>query len=179
MAHRNSCISAIVRRYCISRHDDERQIQRSKSARHAQRRRRNTAYSACSLYPEGTTHPWTEFKRGTRIVRNRIQLSGWERISDELRDQQELSLPKYCLRRQSCMRPEFPLQGVTHDLTAARQWAMQFVQWYKHEHRHSGIRYVTTGTASCRPDRHLLEARHAVYQSARQRNPQRWSGNTT
>ena len=28
------------------------------------------------------------------------------------------------------------------DLAGARQWAADFVHWYNHEHRHSGIRYV-------------------------------------
>lgn len=32
------------------------------------------AYSTCSSYAECTTHPWTEFERGTRVVGNRIQL---------------------------------------------------------------------------------------------------------
>ena len=81
------------------------------------------------------------------------------------------------LFRTAKYRPEFPLKGFA-DLTAARQWAMQFVQWYNHEHRHSGIRYVTPAQRHAGRDRHLLEARHAVYQSARQRNPRRWSGNT-
>ncbi len=81
------------------------------------------------------------------------------------------------LFRTAKYRPEFPLKGFA-DLTAARQWAMQFVQWYNHEHRHSGIRYVTPAQRHAGRDRHLLEARHAVYQSARERNPRRWSGNT-
>jgi hypothetical protein len=61
---------------------------------------------------------------------------------------------------------------------AARQWAMQFVQWYNHEHRHSGIRYVTPAQRHAGRDHSLLKARHAVYQTARQRTPRRWSGNT-
>ena len=32
------------------------------------------AYPTCSSYAECTTHPWTEFERGTRVVRNCIQL---------------------------------------------------------------------------------------------------------
>ena len=76
--------------------------------------------------------------------------------------------------------PQFPrtIAPAHADLVAARQWAMQFVQWYNHEHRHSGIRYVTPAQRHARCDRRLLEARHAVYQSARERNPRRWSGNT-
>jgi hypothetical protein len=46
------------------------------------------------------------------------------------------------LFRTAKYHPEFPLKGFA-DLVAGRQWAMQFVQWYNHEHPHSGIRYVT------------------------------------
>ena len=46
------------------------------------------------------------------------------------------------LFRTAKYRPEFPLKGFA-DLDSARQWAMRFVHWYNHEHRHSGIRYVT------------------------------------
>ena len=69
------------------------------------------------------------------------------------------------LFRTAKYRPEFPLKGFV-DLDDTRQWAMRFVQWYNHGHRHSGIRYVGP----------VLAARHAVHQDARQRNPQRWSG---
>jgi putative transposase len=55
---------------------------------------------------------------------------------------------------------------------------MQFVQWYNHEHRHSAIRYVTPAQRHAGWDGPALAARHAVYQEARQRNPQRWSGPT-
>jgi putative transposase len=63
------------------------------------------------------------------------------------------------------------------------QWAvrfvqLRFVQWYNDEHRHSGIRYVTPGQRHAGQDRPLLEARHAVYQDARDRTPRRWSRQT-
>jgi putative transposase len=74
-------------------------------------------------------------------------------------------------------RPEFPSKGFA-DLDAARQWTVQFVHWYNHEHRHSGIRYVTPAQRHAGQDRPLLEARHAVYQDARDRNPRRWSRQT-
>jgi putative transposase len=74
-------------------------------------------------------------------------------------------------------RPEFPSKGFA-DLDAARQWTVRFVQWYNHEHRHSGIRYVTPAQRHAGQDRPLLEARHAVYQDARDRNPRRWSRQT-
>jgi putative transposase len=55
---------------------------------------------------------------------------------------------------------------------------LRFVQWYNDEHRHSGIRYVTPGQRHAGQDRPLLEARHAVYQDARDRTPTRWSRQT-
>jgi transposase InsO family protein len=63
-------------------------------------------------------------------------------------------------------------------LEAARQWVHGFVQWYNHEHRHSAIRYVTPDQRHRGVDGELLKQREAVYEMARQRNPERWSGNT-
>jgi putative transposase len=74
-------------------------------------------------------------------------------------------------------RPEFPLKGFA-DLPAAREWSARFVSWYNNDHRHSGIRYVTPAQRHSGQDRRLLDARHAVYQDARERNPRRWSGQT-
>ena len=81
------------------------------------------------------------------------------------------------LFRTAKYRPEFPLKGFA-DLDAARTWARRFVQWYNEEHRHSGIRYVTPAQRHAGQDGRVLDARHALYQDAQQRNPQRWSGPT-
>jgi Integrase core domain len=86
-------------------------------------------------------------------------------------------------RAAPCVREVSELRNIVRSshsrgLVAARQWAMQFLQWYNHEHRHSGIRYVTPAQRRAGWDRRLLKARHAVYQSARERNPRRWSGKT-
>ena len=48
--------------------------------------------------------------------------------------------------------------------------------WYNHEHRHSGIRYVTPAQRHAGEDGSVLAARHALYQQAREANPRRWSG---
>jgi transposase InsO family protein len=45
------------------------------------------------------------------------------------------------LFRTAKYRPGFPVNGF-QSLEEARQWAARFVQWYNHEHRHSGLRYV-------------------------------------
>ncbi|CAH2603512.1 transposase [Rhodovastum atsumiense] len=81
------------------------------------------------------------------------------------------------LFRTAKYRPEFPVAGFV-DLAAAREWAVWFVQWYNHEHRHSGIRYITPAQRHAGEDRRLLGTRHAVYQAARERNPRRWSRHT-
>ena len=81
------------------------------------------------------------------------------------------------LFRTAKYRPEFPERGFA-DLQAARNWASQFVRWYNHEHRHSGIRYVTPAQRHAGLDKDILQARHEVYIQARQRNPQRWSRST-
>lgn len=74
-------------------------------------------------------------------------------------------------------RPEFPRGGFS-ELQAARRWAARFAHWYNHEHRHSGIRYVSPAQRHEGRDREILHARHALYLQARARNPRRWSGST-
>jgi len=81
------------------------------------------------------------------------------------------------LFRTAKYRPGFPTEGFT-DLTAARQWAAQFVDWYNEEHRHSGLRYVAPSERHRGDDQRILAQRHALYQTARQRHPQRWRRNT-
>ena len=74
-------------------------------------------------------------------------------------------------------RPEFPDTGFA-DLQAAQAWAHRFVHWYNHEHRHSGIRYVSPAQRHAGDDAAILQARHEVYLKARERNPTRWSRDT-
>jgi len=81
------------------------------------------------------------------------------------------------LFRTAKYRPEFPTKGFA-DLDQARAWAARFVHWYNHEHRHSGIRYVSPAQRHAGHDGGILAARHALYCQARQRNPRRWSRGT-
>ena len=64
------------------------------------------------------------------------------------------------------------------DLAAARSWAAAFVRWYNHDHRHSGIRYVSPAQRHTGEDHAILAARHALYLQARALKPARWSGKT-
>lgn len=54
----------------------------------------------------------------------------------------------------------------------------EFVYWYNEVHRHSGIRYVTPGQRHRGEDVDILEKRNEIYSAAKERNPQRWSGDT-
>ena len=81
------------------------------------------------------------------------------------------------LFRTAKYRPEFPTKGFA-DLAGARSWAADFVRWYNHDHRHSGIRYVSPAQRHAGEDHAILAARHELYLRAQIQNPARWSGKT-
>ena len=74
-------------------------------------------------------------------------------------------------------RPNYPLKPFAQ-VTDARDWVTGLVEWYNHGHRHSAIRFVTPGQRHEGLDENLLVKRKAIYETARTRNPQRWSGTT-
>lgn len=74
---------------------------------------------------------------------------------------------KYC--------PEWPSKGF-EDLTAVRDWVKGFVSWYNEEHCHSGIGFVTPAQRHRGEDKEMLTKRREVYEAAKIRNPNRWSG---
>jgi transposase InsO family protein len=74
-------------------------------------------------------------------------------------------------------RPGYPSQAFA-DLAAARKWVASFVNWYNNDHRHSAIRFVTPAQRHAGHDQPLLRRRKVVYEAARARHPQRWSGTT-
>ena len=76
---------------------------------------------------------------------------------------------KYC--------PQYPAQAFA-DLDQARQWVASFVDWYNHEHRHSSINFVTPAQRHAGLDKGILEQRKRVYEMAKARHPERWSGQT-
>jgi len=71
--------------------------------------------------------------------------------------------------------PAYPSQPFD-SIESARQWVHEFVQWYNEEHRHSSIRFVTPGQRHRGEDVAILDARKIVYETAKEKNPQRWSG---
>jgi putative transposase len=81
------------------------------------------------------------------------------------------------LFRTAKYRPEFPPKGFI-DEAAAQTWASAFVSWYNHDHRHSGIGYVSPAQRHAGEDVAILAARHELYERAKASHPQRWSGAT-
>jgi transposase InsO family protein len=81
------------------------------------------------------------------------------------------------LFRTAKYRPQFPASGFA-SLEDARRWASEFVAWYNHDHRHSGIRYVSPAQRHAGADRDILARRHTLYLRAREANPRRWARHT-
>ena len=52
------------------------------------------------------------------------------------------------------------------------------MQWYNHQHKHSGLKFVTPAQRHDGRDAAVLQQRVQVYEVAKQRHPERWSGAT-
>ena len=74
-------------------------------------------------------------------------------------------------------RPQYPRKPFA-SLEAARTWVSWFIGWYNTQHRHSAIRFVTPDERHSGKDAEILAKRDAVYAAARERRPDRWTGNT-
>lgn len=81
------------------------------------------------------------------------------------------------LFRTAKYRPSYPSGGFA-SLEAAQAWVAAFVLWYNEEHQHSAIRFVTPADRHYGREDAILAHRHEVYESARARRPDRWSGAT-
>ena len=73
-------------------------------------------------------------------------------------------------------RPGFPADGFI-DLDASRHWIQAFVEWYNNEHRHSALKYVTPSQRHTGEATSILAERRSVYQQAKAKHLERWSGN--
>lgn len=81
------------------------------------------------------------------------------------------------LFRTTKYRPEYP-KGPFESLEAARAWFQWFVTWYNTEHQHSGIKFVTPDERHRGMDTETLKRRERVYEQAKARHPERWTGKT-
>ncbi len=71
-------------------------------------------------------------------------------------------------------RPDYPEKGFA-TIDAARAWVQAFATWYNHDHRHSGIGFVTPVERHTGRDITILAQRDALYTAARAAKPERWS----
>ncbi len=76
---------------------------------------------------------------------------------------------KYC--------PQWPKDGFA-TLEEARVWVGSFVSWYNDEHCHSSIKFVTPAQRHRGEDKAVLKKRDNVYELAKAKHPERWSGKT-
>ena len=74
-------------------------------------------------------------------------------------------------------RPDYPRRPF-RSVEEACSWACAFMDWYNHQHRHSGIRFVTPDQRHSGEAVEICRQRSQVYDLARQRQPRRWSRNT-
>lgn len=74
--------------------------------------------------------------------------------------------------------PTFPMMDKFLSIVAARQWSEKFVAWYNQEHLHSGLKFVTPQQRHNGQDKTIMLNRHKVYELAKAKHPERWSGQT-
>jgi hypothetical protein len=74
-------------------------------------------------------------------------------------------------------RPEYPAKPFD-TMLEAREWVHTFTYWYNNVHLHSGIGFVTPADRHNGNDVAVLANRHQIYQKAKSKHPERWSGRT-
>lgn len=72
--------------------------------------------------------------------------------------------------------PAYPSKPF-ESLDSARAWVYEFVKWYNNQHHHSAIRFVTPQERHSGQEQKVLYHRQTVYGAAKERHPERWSGN--
>lgn len=68
--------------------------------------------------------------------------------------------------------PRKPFQSIEQ----CKAWMISFTEWYNKEHRHSGIKFVTPYQRHHGFEKEILVKRQCVYEAAKLKNPNRWSG---
>jgi transposase InsO family protein len=74
-------------------------------------------------------------------------------------------------------RPDYPNRPF-RTREEACLWVAAFVEWYNHQHRHSGIQFVTPHQRHSGQAVAICARRDQVYAEARERHPRRWSRGT-
>lgn len=113
---------------------------------------------------KGATMLYTLYQLGITPSRSRPRVSNDNPYSE--------SLFKTCK-----YRPDFPIKGFS-SLDESRNWCLDFVKWYRNEHHHSNMGFVTPRQLHLGMAEEILEKRRQVYEAAKLKNPLRWSGST-
>jgi len=71
-------------------------------------------------------------------------------------------------------RPNYPTRPFSSKEEGC-QWVSSFVDWYNHQHRDSGIKFVTPHQLHSGEALEICRQRSRVYELARIANPKRWS----
>jgi putative transposase len=74
-------------------------------------------------------------------------------------------------------RPDYPYKGFL-SIAEARDWVLKFSHWYNVNHKHSGLKFVIHHQRHAGLAKEVLVKRKDVYQKAKDKNPDRWSGQT-
>lgn len=74
-------------------------------------------------------------------------------------------------------RPDYPDKPFK-SLEEARAWMQKFVYWYNKVHKHKNLKFVTPEQRHTGQAASILKGRGQVYETARDRHPERWSGKT-
>ncbi|MFQ5744871.1 MAG: transposase [Acidobacteriota bacterium] len=72
-------------------------------------------------------------------------------------------------------RPDYPVNGFAN-IDEAREWVLSFSHWYNTVHKHSGLKFTTPEQVHTGEATTLLAEREELYKQARERHPNRWSG---
>ena len=75
-------------------------------------------------------------------------------------------------------RPNYQPKGF-ETLEDARDWCKIFVNSYRYEHHHSGIKFLTPAERHEGKSEEILNNRHKVYEAAKAAHPERWNGRST
>ena len=74
--------------------------------------------------------------------------------------------------------PDYQPAGFS-SIEEARSWCQSFVNWYRFEHHHSGIKFLTPSSRHDGKGEEILANRHIVYEAAKAVHPERWNGRKT
>lgn len=75
-------------------------------------------------------------------------------------------------------RPNYQPKGFD-TIESARGWCARFVKWYRFEHHHSGIQFLTPAERHNGKGALILQKRHNVYEAAKAQHPERWGSRST